>query len=211
MKSQYYLSLTIILIGGILGNILRFTGRLPDRVADFSQIPNEFASYRGSELKLDAATMDVLRADISTYRDYDAGNHARAALFIAYFKSQKYGSQIHSPKHCLPGGGWRIDNIAPYNLKLPDGTIKEINYVIISNRDYKSIMLYWYETRGGAIRNEYGLKFDLVKNALLFRSTDAAIVRLTINVPDGDVKKSLELGKDFLQKFTPFISKSLPF
>ena len=211
MKKRYLIIAIIILLAGISGNLLRYTGRIPDRMADFSAIPNSFAGYSGTELQLDAATSEVLKADVSTYRDYSSEDHAREALFIAYFKSQKYGSQIHSPKHCLPGGGWRIESIQPYKMNFPDGTPREINYLVIGNQDYKSIMFYWYETRSGSIRNEYGLKLDLVKNALLFRPTDAAIVRLTVNVPDGDVKRATELGVDFLQKSYPYVAKSLPF
>ncbi len=211
MKKQYYLSIVIILFGGILGNLLRYTGRSPDRMAEFSSIPNKINGYSGTELQLDAATYEVLKADVSSYRDYEADDHTRAALFVAYFKSQKYGSQIHSPKHCLPGGGWRIESIKPYRLNLPDGSIKEINLLVIANEEYKSAMFYWYQTRSGSIRNEYGLKIDLVKNALLFRPTDAAIIRLTVTVPSGDIREATERGVDFLQKCYPYIIKSLPF
>ncbi len=219
MKKQRYIVVIIILCGGILGNLLRYSGRMPDKMADFSMIPNTIDGYSGTELQLDAATYEVLKADRSTYRDYGSNDHAREALFLAYFKSQKYGSQIHSPKHCLPGGGWRIESIHPYRLNLPDGTITEINRLVIVNQDYKSVMFYWYQTRSGAIRNEYGLKFDLAQNALLFRPTDAAIIRLTVTVPlvnpafdgNGDVQQATEIGVDFLQKSYPYIIKSLPF
>jgi EpsI family protein len=211
MKKTYYSSIALLLIGGIIGNLLRFTDREPDKIADFSKIPDRLGNYSGIELKLNDATYEVLKADLSTYREYVADDQTRDDLFIAYFKSQKYGGQIHSPKHCLPGGGWRIESIEPFRLELTKGDQKLINRLVIGTHDYKSVMFYWYETRSGTIRNEYALKFDLVKNALLFRPTDAAIVRLTVTVPDGDIKTATAAGIDFLQKFHPYIIASLPF
>jgi hypothetical protein len=71
--------------------------------------------------------------------------------------------------------------------------------------------LYWFETRSGSIRDEYSLKIDLVKNSLLFRPTDAAIVRFTINVTDTDVKIALENITEFVRTIFPAIKESLPF
>ena len=30
----------------------------------------------------------------------------RGFLFVAFFKTQRYGQSPHSPKNCLPGAGW---------------------------------------------------------------------------------------------------------
>lgn len=201
----------LVVIGGAFGNTLRYTETMPDRMADFSAIPNSHAGYLGAEQPLADFAYDVLKADITTLRDYTTVEGERVQLFIAYFKSQEYGSQIHSPKHCLPGGGWRIDNIQPLSLEFQEGMIKEINRLTISAKDYSAVMLYWYETRSGIIRSEYGLKLDLVKNALLLRSTDAVIIRLTIDAANGDVNKATERGVRFLHEFYPFIKRSLPF
>ncbi|MEW5925024.1 MAG: exosortase C-terminal domain/associated protein EpsI [Candidatus Zixiibacteriota bacterium] len=211
MKKQYLLSITLILLGGIIGNVLRFTEKKPDRIPDFSQIPLAYADYSGTEQVLPDFTYDILKADFTTVRDYKTSDGEKVEFFLAYFKSQKYGSQIHSPKHCLPGGGWRIEEIHPYLLQLADGQKKEVNRLIISIDGHKSLMLYWYETRSGEIRNEYGLKFDLVKNSLLVRPTDAAIIRVTVSAPEGNFEKATRRAVDFIQRFYPFVEKSLPF
>ena len=120
MKRQYLFSIAIILIGGLLGNALRFFEKTPIGTVDFSVIPNNPPGYYGAEQTIADFAYDVLRADATTLRDYVTAEGTRFQLFVAYFGSQKYGSQIHSPKHCLPGGGWRIDDIQPFDLQLPD-------------------------------------------------------------------------------------------
>jgi EpsI family protein len=211
MRNRYLIVILLLIVAGLIGNFLRYSGRLPDRIADFSEVPIELAGYTGTELKLDSATYEVLKADLTTFRNYSEADGTRQELFLAYFKSQKYGGQIHSPKHCLPGGGWRIETINPFPIRLPGRQVSSINRLIISGPNFKSVMFYWYQTRSGFIRNEYGLKLDLVKNALLHRPTDAAIIRLTVDAPDGDIEKATAKGVRFLETFYPYIIKGLPF
>jgi len=211
MKRKYLISILLILVGGIIGNILRFTERQPEQPPDFDLIPFNYADYTGTNLVLAEFAVETLKANRITMRDYVSPDGGHVEFFLAYFKSQKYGSQIHSPKHCLPGGGWRIDQIEPYRLRLPDGQLKNVNRLSISAKNRKSLMLYWFETRSGEIRSEYGLKLDLVKNSLFFRPTDAAIIRVTVDATDGDFDKAARRAEDFLRYFYPSIAKSLPF
>lgn len=211
MNKLIAVSIFIILAGGIFGNVLRFTEKMPGQSADFSKIPVNHPDYLGVEQQIADFAYEILQADVTTLRDYLNPDLGRYQLFIAYFNSQKYGSQIHSPKHCLPGGGWRIENIEPYELRLQDGTVKTVNRLIISLENYKAVMIYWFETRSGSIRNEYGLKIDLIKNALLMKPTDAAIVRLTIDAADGNFERATRSGLTFLNEFHPYIMESLPF
>jgi EpsI family protein len=210
MKKQVYVSLAILIFGGILGNLLRFTETKPKRGADFSVIPLQTEQYYGREYPFSDATDEVLKADLATNRGYAAADGSQYQLFVAYFGSQKYGSQIHSPKHCLPGGGWRIETIEPFKLPLPNGQSKIVNYSVISDSHNKIVMFYWFETRSGSIRNEYGLKFDLAKNALFFRPTDAAIVRVTVDSRTS-VEEAKNKGIAFINYFYPQIERSLPF
>jgi EpsI family protein len=203
--------LALIVFGGALGLFLRYYEVKADRGPEFTKIPLEFADYIGDERRFSEPTYDILKADTTTLRRYrdSAGN--TYWLFIAYFKEQKYGSQIHSPRQCLPGGGWRIDSIDPYSLALSAGLTQPVNLLTIERQAAKQIMFYWFETRSGSIRGEFALKFDLVKNALLFRPTDAGFVRLTVQNADGDIKSAKELGARFLRELETSLKTALPF
>lgn len=211
MKKAIYISIVVIVLGGILGNILRYNTRLPEHPADLSAIPLELDAYTGKKLQITDFETDVLKADVTTLRDYTDSSGNTINLFIAYFESQKYGSQIHSPKHCLPGGGWRIEQIMPYKVHLTDHIEREVNLSVISVGDYRALMLYWFESRSGGIRSEYGLKLDLVKNSLLFNPTDAAIVRVTTQIVDNDFDTAVLKTKEFLQIIYPSIQSAIPF
>ena len=121
------------------------------------------------------------------------------------------GSSIHSPKHCLPGGGWNINRHESLTLDLDAGVTKEANLLTIGHLGQTSIMLYWFATRAGATWSEYGMKFDLFTSALLLRPTDAAFIRMTVVVPDGDVVGASNRCLEFARAIHPVVMDALPF
>lgn len=201
----------ILLIGGSFGNFLRYNSQDPDRPPSFSVIPMEGGGYFGEERRFSEASYDVLKADTTTLRLYKGTNGASLWLFIAYFSSQKYGSQIHSPKHCLPGGGWVIEKIEEFAMPFPDRAPGQIYRVTIKEEERRQLMFYWFETRSGEQTNEYALKWDLVKNAMTMRPTDAAFVRLTIPLVDNDIEGTTKTVIDYFSYYYPSIRESLPF
>ena len=72
-------------------------------------------------------------------------------------------------------------------------------------------MHYWFETRSGILRSEYMLKIDLMKNSLLFNPTDAAFVRITMPIENGDINRAREYAFAFIQQFYDDIQNALPF
>lgn len=212
MKRATIIAVILILIGGAAGNTFRFVSVNPSKTSSFGELPFENDHYTGAEHFFDSVSYEVLKADTSTLRYYTDADGGGYWLFIAYFASQKYGSQIHSPKHCLPGSGWRIESNQPYALPLPGGMSREVNRLIISDANARQLMLYWFETRGGAIRSEFGLKFDLVKNSLTFQPTDAAIIRLTVPMDASDnIDSATKRAVGFFEAFYQGIEQALPF
>jgi EpsI family protein len=212
MKRPVLLASALIFAAGLFGNYLRFVEHKPDRPADFGVVPYSLDGYSGEERRFEDYSYQILKADTTMLRFYEGADGQPFWLFVAYFSSQRYGSQIHSPKHCLPGGGWRIDRLEPFKLVLADGSTRNINRLIIADRNQRELMFYWYETRSGAIRNEFALKWDLMKNSLLLRPTDAAIVRLTTSFdPGDDINSVTAKAVAYLDTFYPSIDKSLPF
>lgn len=212
MKSTSLIVLVILVLLGAFGNYLRFAEKSSEQLPDFDRIPYKTSNYFGEEQRFSEGSYDILQADTTTLRLYFDNHGNKYWLFVAYFASQEYGSQIHSPRHCLPGGGWRIETIEPYELKLADGTDKTVNRLLITVDQYQQLMLYWFETRGGAIRGEFDLKFDLMENSLLLRPTDAAIVRLTVPVnPGEDFESATKRAIEYFNQFHPLLMEALPF
>lgn len=206
------IAIIVLIIFGGFGTYLRSHQAEPDRAPDFSLIPMETETLYATEHRFEEYAYEVLQADTSTLRMYQEQTGDLYWLFVAYFSSQKYGSQIHSPKHCLPGGGYKIISIEPYDVELTDGRTITINRLKIANPRRAELMLYWYETRSGVISNEFGLKIDLMRNSIMLLPTDAAICRVTIPVSlDADFDTASEKATQFIREFYPAIQAALPF
>jgi EpsI family protein len=211
MSKAWIISIILLVAGGVAGNVVRYYETDPDQPANFERIPLNKGTWYGEERSFSASVLDVLQATSTVSRLYRTPGGHSCDLFIGYFKSQKFGASIHSPKHCLPGGGWRIQLHQTYLLSLPDGSSRQINRLVISHHNQSSVMLYWFETRSGAVQSEYGLKFDLFKNSLFMRPTDAAFVRITVPANDGDINAAAEAGVRFIHEFYDDIMSALPF
>jgi EpsI family protein len=209
MKAPVLICSVIIILGGSAGNFLRYAEQKPDRPPQFSLIPYQANGFFGEERRFDDFSYDILKADTTTLRLYLDADGIPYWLFVAYFSSQKYGSQIHSPKHCLPGGGWRIDSLDSFNL--PIGGAKTVKRAVIGSQHEKHLMIYWFETRSGSVADEFALKFDLVRNSLLLNPTDAAFVRLTVPIEGGDLEAATNRAISYLETFQQPIAASLPF
>ena len=211
MKRHALVACLVIILGGAAANYLRYVEASPNRPAEFATIPLKLDGYAGEERRFSEQSYEVLQADTTTLRIYRDSLGEQLWLFIGYFESQKYGSQIHSPKHCLPGSGWRIRHHESFRLQL-DGFDHDINRLIIRERDNQQLMLYWFETRGGVIREEFGLKWDLMINSLLLRPTDAAMVRINLPLLPGEkAQAATDRAVAYLRTFYPSISRALPF
>ncbi len=211
MKKRYLITISILVFGGLLGNFLRFISHKPESLPDFSGIPYNVAGYNGSEIFFDQWAYDVLNADMTTCRDYIDPGGLHNELLIAYFGSQKFGRAPHSPKNCLPGSGWTINEISPYRLNISDNLSIEVNRLVISDPSQSSVMFYWYQTRSGVIRDEYFLLLDKLKNTFLLRPDDIAFVRFETTIVDDDIRRATEEAVQFVTVFYPYVEVSLPF
>jgi EpsI family protein len=211
-KADFWIVVGIVVLTGILVNLLRYSEVKPQSRPHLSAIPLQLDDWQGEELRFDEATYEVLKADESLLAFFKSPQ-GQVWLFIAYFESQKYGSQIHSPKHCLPGSGWKIlkKEKAKTNLVSLRGNKLEMNRFVISDGNSQELMLYWFVTRSGIITNEFSLKMDSVFNSLRRRPTDAAFVRITIPFEQSREQEAWGVATDFMNHFVPQIDQALGF
>lgn len=188
----------------------------PERVPAAPPLAN-FPSYiQGWEmiqnLPLEAEVLDVLKADDTLNRVYARpALSEEASLFIAFFKTQRYGQAPHSPKNCLPGSGWEPVETGMVPITVP-GRTKPItsNRYVVAHGDEKSVVLYWYQSHGRVIASEYLAKFWLVADAIRYHRSDTALVRVVIPVRNNDTKGATRIGEEFVQSIFPAVTTQLP-
>jgi EpsI family protein len=140
------------------------------------RVPVEISGWRSASLPTDDKTAAILDADVTLKRSYERGDGTSVGLFVAYFAQQQVNSQIHSPRNCLPGAGWKVRRIREEVVPVNGGP-QPVTCMVMAHAGAEQEVLYWFRTRTGDITGEYAMKWDLVKNSLARRRTDAVLIR----------------------------------
>jgi EpsI family protein len=183
-----------------------------------STLPLQLQNWRGFEASaLDDDVVAVLGVDDYINRIYVADGRS-LGFYIGFYESQRTGSTIHSPLNCLPGSGWNPIDRRSANIQVasgPNGGMRaiQINRIMIQRGGEKQIVMYWYQSHGRVIGNEYWGKIYTVVDALKMKRTDAALVRIVSPVTgsdSADVEKAEHSAVEFIQTVFPSLSQYLP-
>ena len=163
------------------------------------------------EFPIEKEVQDVLRADDTLNRVYVNPQRTDvASLFLAFFKTQRFGQAPHSPKNCLPGSGWQPmdDSRLPVTIPGREAPIV-VNKYVISRGDQQSVVLYWYHSHNRVIAGEFAAKFWLVADAIRYRRSDTALVRVIVPVRNG-VEAAQNTAVEFVRAVYPDVARQLP-
>lgn len=151
---------------------------------DLAQFPMTLDQWRGTPEKLDAIYLETLKLDDYLLANFSSKARRPVNLYVAYYASQRKGESAHSPRSCIPGGGWEIADLTQRRIhaaSVAGGTL-QINRVLIQRGDDKALVYYWFQQRGRIMTSEYLVKWYLFWDALMRNRTDGALVRLVSEV-----------------------------
>ncbi len=132
-------------------------------------------------------------------------------LFLAYFPSQRTGDTMHSPKNCLPGGGWVPISANHMSLTGPGGKPLVVNRYLIGKGLDRMLVLYWFEEQGRAVASEYWAKAYLVTDAIRENRTDGALIRVATPLAPGESLVSAEKrAVEFTEHILPLLPSYIP-
>lgn len=181
---------------------------------EFAEFPLEIEKWTGTTEAIEQVYVNELKFTDYLMINYSRpGSDPRINLYVAYYDSQRAGESVHSPRACIPGGGWKIERSGTETLNqvpLPGGT-QEVNRVLIALGEHKQLVYYWFQQRGRIITNEYLVKWYLLWDALTRNRSDGALVRVTTYIPPGeDSALADERLTGFLRELGPTLKDYLP-
>lgn len=177
----------VVLLGGLVGRLWIQPTERTELERPLEDFPVEVVNYRATDtLSIPEAQLAVLDPDVYLVREYRRPNDEQFELFVAYYGQQLRGSTIHSPRNCLPGGGWEPVRHDRVPVGTGRDTSKVNRYVIQNAGGQRALVYYWYQGRGRIEASEYTVKWDLVRDAVSRRRTDEALVRLVFPLPPLD-------------------------
>ena len=154
----------------------------------------------------------VLKADDYILRSYQDAKGRPVEVFVAYYKTQKAGESMHSPKNCLPGWGWQILKMDEVPLRPEDAAHPTmINRYLVDKTGERALVLYWYQANGRVIASEYWGKIYLVMDALRTGRRDGAIVRFVAPIAKGsNGNPEFDAAMEMARTVAPLLPKYLP-
>jgi exosortase D (VPLPA-CTERM-specific) len=215
VNSALATSAALVVAGAILAATLEQRAELLPQRVSLGSFPLVIGGWRGEERPVDAVQLAELKADdtlLAAYRN--PAETGEVSLWVAYYASQRRGRSVHSPRTCLPGGGWRMDSLEEFVLSdvRPDLAAMPVNRAVISLDERRQLVYYWFAQRGRLLTNEYVVKWYIFWDALTRNRTDGALVRLVTTVdqtPSGLQDADARLQR-FVRELDPKLSYFLP-
>jgi EpsI family protein len=201
----------VLLLAALAVLQFRSTGEAVPIRKSFDTFPSRIAAWQERQSSnLELEVVNLLKVNDYVMRRYSNPDGRTLWLYIGYWSTQRKGAQIHSPRNCLPGGGWEPIEASRLIVPLRGGHAPiEVNrYLIQKDRD-QQVVLYWYQSQGKAVAGELDAKIEMVRSAITRNRTDGALVRVSAPV-SGGVAETTDVLVRYVQALYPVLADYLP-
>lgn len=206
---RYWLAITLLLAGSIYIHFLPHGEGASLGAVKLSSFPSQVLDWTGEDLPFNPEVRDELGVDDYLLRSYMDPRGRSVFLYVGYYRSQRKGKGIHSPKHCYPGGGWSLVEKGLERLRVEGGGELAVTKLIFRKKQVLEVVLYWFQSRGRIINNEYLQRGYMVLDAILHNRTDGALVRVSATAQSSDTAQTLEMERQFVEAAYPHLVKHL--
>jgi exosortase D (VPLPA-CTERM-specific) len=172
-------------------------------------VPITMEGWQGFDVPLEPRIIKAAGVDDYLNRAYQQDSGAALGLYVGYYSSQRTGDAIHSPRNCLPGGGWQPVSAKYVSFRRPDGQMALINEYIIEKQGQREIVFYWYQSHGRIIASEYWAKLYMVWDAMRLNRTDGALVRIDVPIM-GSESEVRQRALQFTERVFPALNQIIP-
>jgi exosortase D (VPLPA-CTERM-specific) len=175
--------------------------------------PSQLGVWKGVSTAMERQYLDALALDDYVLADYSAADRHPVNVYVAYYQSPKKGRSSHSPRQCIPGGGWEITSFGSVPIAPVPGAVTawDVNRVVTQKGSHKQIVYYWFKQRDRWMTSEYLVKFFLFWDSLTRHRADGALVRLVSTVYPGEEEASADGRLQAMAGLvTPLLSRYVP-
>ena len=212
LKSKQAIILSVLLLTQAALFYGNTRSELVPEIGPLTRLPQDLGDWRTvSENVVEPEVQEVLKASDLLNRTYSSAEHGLTAnLFVAFFKTQRAGQAPHSPKNCLPGSGWVPSVADTVSIAVPGRPEPiSVNRYVVAKGEYKSLVMYWYQSRDRVVANEYTAKFYVAADALRHNRTDTSLVRVVVPIT-GSEADAQRAAEDFVRDFFQPLRQTLP-
>ena len=199
---------TVVLLATISTLTIKHRNEIILKREFFSEYPSQIAGWQGRLYRFENGENEILKLKDYLLMNYTKSNK-KINFYAGYVDSQRSGSVPHSPKACIPGGGWEIADAKLHNIVIGQNKTIKVTRMLISKGLSKQLVYYWFHQRGRDMSNEFSMKLFLLYDAINIYRSDGAILRFTIPVyqSEADADNTLE---EFIRLNYPLLPRFIP-
>jgi exosortase D (VPLPA-CTERM-specific) len=179
----------------------------------FVEFPLQLGAWHGQRESMDDVYLNALKLDDYLLANYVDPSSGVINLYMAYYNSQRKGEAVHSPRSCLPGGGWQMHDFGQRVLPgvSTNGVPLRVNRTLIEMGNQRQLVYYWFQQRGRTLTNEFAVKWYLFWDALTLHRTDGAMIRLITPLPPAGSELDADRRlTDMATKIAPDLPRFVP-
>jgi len=206
ISSPFIAIIVLIAITGVIASTIDTRDEVFPPRKSFPEFPDNLADWQGKQTTMTSDVLKILGLSDYIMTNYSKPNSMSVNFYVAYYKSQRKGVSPHSPRVCIPGGGWQISEISRVDVNN-----SPVNRIVIKKGESVQLVYYWFQQRGRIFANEYLMKWYLFKDAVLLNRTDGALVRITtvVNSMESIADADRRLA-GFYQQVAPVLPEYIP-
>ncbi|MHB8773316.1 MAG: exosortase C-terminal domain/associated protein EpsI [Syntrophales bacterium] len=176
-----------------------------------ASFPVSIDGWDGKDQLFPSRILENLGVDEYLVRNFTKGKDS-IWLYIGYYRNQKEGAVPHSPRHCYPGTGFNPIRHDVITIPVNHGGKESIrpNRYVFARGQEREVVIYWYQSRGRVIADEYVEKMYLIRDAIFRNRSDGALVRFSIGATAETVEARGKLLERFVSRTYPQIPRVVP-
>ncbi|MGH7886746.1 MAG: exosortase C-terminal domain/associated protein EpsI [Candidatus Binatia bacterium] len=152
---------------------------------ELANVGTQLAGYQADDSKGTGFYKDP-GADVEISRIYSTAQSAPIELYIGFKGKQQADKRLKSPRLGFPYG-WNYVWIEPARVASSNANLAiNANWMLTQNGQHRVLVLYWFQTGEETVSGEFEKRMNQIRNALLHRRSDGAVVRLATPVTNSD-------------------------
>lgn len=221
LPRPYLAALALIVLVMIAVPLLpKQTAVIPER-QDLAGFPLALPGWKGRFDPMEQQFIDSLSFDDYLMANYVSPDRELVNFYVGYYATQNKGKVPHSPRGCIPSGGWRIVGMerqmvdvweeTPATAALPSAPQIPVNSVIIQKGKDRQLVYYWFEQRGRVLTSEFAVKWYIFWDSITQGRSDGALIRLVTPLPEGsEMAEAHRRLRDFTRRVQPELERFVP-